>query len=255
MLVGLQPNDGMGCTSRVEPDRRWVRHHRPRHVFPDVANSRTIDMPRTDRFHPRRARFDGDHQGWRRAPYYRQRSWNTTPTSIPKGRGSVVDQYPTYRSAVAVPNRPDGPTPLALADLSNVQKLLFEGPRVRAPGSASVVDVGFAARIDAAIVFSVSPEEWFVVAGERVSASGVAALPAGRDRSDARSRPVPSHRTRGGAGSREGVCSRLRRSFHADGAAARTSVAKTIAEVVRMDIGKTPSYLISCGRSFWFLPI
>lgn len=162
----------------------------------------------------------------------------------------MVDQYPTYRSAVAVPNRPDGPTPLALADLSNVQKLLFEGPRVRAPGSASVVDVGFAARIDAAIVFSVSPEEWFVVAGERVSASGVAALPAGAiDLTHGRA----LFRLTGREAARvlEKVCALdFDGRFMPDGAAARTSVAKTIAEVVRMDIGKTPSYLISCGRSF-----
>ena len=162
----------------------------------------------------------------------------------------MAEITPTLRSPVS-PSRSVASASLALEDLSAVHKLLVRVVGKRRSDNLFDVAVGFAARGQESLVFSVSPCEWFVL-----GADADARVDTAPDSSVSSVDLTHGHALfrltgRTAARAMEKVCALdFDERFMPDGAAARTSVAKTLTEVVRMDRDGTPSYLIACGRSF-----
>ena len=140
---------------------------------------------------------------------------------------------------------------LALEDLSPVRKLLVQVAGERGSDGPLDVAVGFATRGQESLVFSVSPHELFVLGAEANANADIAQDGSASSVDVTHGRALFRLTGRAAARTMEKVCALdFDDRFMPDGAAARTSVAKTITEVVRMDRDGTPSYLIACGRSF-----
>ncbi len=142
---------------------------------------------------------------------------------------------------------------LALEDLSLVRKLLVRVAGEGVLDGSLDVAVGFAVRREESLVFSVSPHEWFVLAagGDPDAKAFMAPDESVSSVDVTHGRALFRLTGREAAPTMEKVCALdFDDGFLPDGSAARSSVAKTTAEVVRMDRNGTPSYLIACGRSF-----
>jgi heterotetrameric sarcosine oxidase gamma subunit len=153
---------------------------------------------------------------------------------------------PTFRSAVPVSPPGVGGSGLTLTDLSAVRKLLRYPDR----DESGAVDVGFAARRDGTISFSVSPHEYFVLSSAKATPSSPR-QEMSREVDVTHARALFRLDGTDAARTLEKVCALdFDDRFMPAGSAARTSVAKTTAEVLRLDDSSSPSYLITCSRSF-----
>ena len=184
------------------------------------------------------------------------------PTSTRRGRGSVAE-YPAFESPVStpfvshggVPMEPGGPvSPLTLHDVSSTTKIIVRaGPdtiacrQLSTPFATSRTEAGV-------LMAGQRPDEWLLVGRN----SAVQALAGRLDRTGHVSVIDGTHNRAmfrltgvGAASVLEKLCS-LDWNDHMtpDGAAVSGSVAKVTCDIVRNDRDGTPSYLISCDRSF-----
>jgi len=157
----------------------------------------------------------------------------------------VPNSSPTFASPVGdVPAHTDGE--LVLTDLTAIGKTRFDAGRSGAP---SPVTNGFAVRNAGGVAFSVAPGEWFQLTVDKDVASDA---PDGVSAIDLTHVKAVFRLTGAYASSvLEKMCALdFGDRFMPDGSAARTSVAKTVCEVVRIDDGGSPSYLIAVSRSY-----
>ena len=184
------------------------------------------------------------------------------PTSTRRGRGSVAE-YPTFESPVStnfvsyggVPMEPGGPgSPLTLHDVSSTTKIIVKaGPDTVARRQLST-PFATSRTEDGVLIAGQRPDEWFLLGQE----TDIHTLVGSLDQSGHVSVIDGTHSRAmfrlTGAGSAlvlEKLCS-LDWNDHMtpDGAAVSGSVAKVTCDIVRNDLDGTPSYLISCDRSF-----
>lgn len=157
----------------------------------------------------------------------------------------MADSMPVFRSPVVV--EPTGSGALSLTDLSAAGKLVLD-----AGGSSAgpPVETGFARRAGSGILFSVSPGRWFALTSG-LEAVGEVEVPEGASAVDvSHVKAVVRVAGPGAAAALEKVCALdFDDRFMPDGFAGRTSVAKTVCELVRLDREGVPAYLIMVGRS------
>ena len=153
----------------------------------------------------------------------------------------MADAKPDFWSPAGPAAEPAEGRGLELSDLTGSPIRTLP---VAPPGDEAGVTVGFAVRTGDSVVFAVAPDEWFVL-----SPPGTVQEGGGIDVTHGR----VVYRLTGADAPLvlEKVCALdFDNRFMPDGAAGRTSVAKISCEVVRLDQGDRPSYLIAAGRSF-----
>ena len=171
---------------------------------------------------------------------------------LPAFESPVSTNFVSYGGVPMEPGRSDAP--LTLRDLSSTTKII-----VRAGSETNAfrqLSTPFATSRteDGVLIAGQRPDEWFLVGRERA----VRALAGRLDRmghvsviDGTHSRAMFRLTGTGAAWVLEKLCS-LDWNDHMtpDGAAVSGSVAKVTCDIVRNDLDGTPSYLISCDRSF-----
>ena len=184
------------------------------------------------------------------------------PTSIREGREPVAE-HPAFESPVraafvsdaGIPMEPAGPdATLTLQDASSVTKTIVRaGPGTNARHQLSVA-FGASRTADGVLIIGQRPDEWILMG----PADASRALVDGLDRSGhvsvidgTHSRALFRLTGAGAASVLEKLCSL---DWHdrmtPDRAAVSAPVAQVTCDIVRDDLEGTPSYLISCDRSY-----